>query len=305
MKGSGHWPLSMVALWLLPLACAQAGDGDADYLASVRQWHAERDASLRKPDGWLSFIGSGVVAAGRHRVGATADNDIVLAVGPERLGTLSLDGDGILSFQAEPDADARIDGEPFDVAILKTQRDEGGPTHVHLGRAWLYVVRLADGSTGWRLRDPQSPALLGFQGIEHFPIQERWRIRADWQPLEPPETLDLVTSAGTPDVGTVTGLASFEQEGRSFTLRPIAETDGRLFFVFADRTSGRDTYGAARFLYADAPEDGVVILDFNKAYNPPCALTPHVVCPLAPPENRLPLAVTAGEKKPAGDLHSP
>lgn len=287
----------VVLLRVLPLHASDLGHDE--YVASIERWHAERDAGLRQPDGWLSFIGSGTVEPGEHTVGSGADRQVVLPSGPQRLGVLQVGTDGQVQLSADEHADALIDGQPFQQARLLTQRDEGGPTRVYLGQAWFYVVQLADGSIGWRLRDPTSPSLVNFKGLQHFPIDEAWRVAAQWRPFDTPETLELVTSAGTPDTGEVPGVAVFEVAGVSYALRPIAQDDGRLFFVFADRTSGRETYGAARFLYADAPEAGRVILDFNTAYNPPCALTPHVVCPLAPPENRLTLAVTAGEKKPA------
>ncbi len=289
----------LVLASLFAVAPAWAGDDEvAAHRERIQRWQAERDAALRKPDGWLSFTGSGTVPVGQHRVGAGVDQDIVLPSGPARLGVIEVESEGDIHFSAQPDAGALIDGKPFQRERLRTQRDEGGPTRIDIGAAWFYVVRLADGGAGWRMRDPASPALRGFQGLDYFPIDASWRIRAQWQPFDEPETLELLTSAGTPDSGKVPGMAAFERDGERFTLRPIAEEDGQLFFILADRTSGRETYGAARFLYADAPQDGHVVLDFNQAYNPPCALTPHVVCPLAPPENRLALAVTAGEKKP-------
>lgn len=287
------------------LAPVQADDGD--YRRQIDDWHAARIAAIKAPEGWLSFVGSGPVAVGSHRVGAGAGNDIVLAVGRAHLGTVILAADGAVRLQVAADSGATVDGQPAgdDIPLL-TQRDTGGPTRVSLDQAWFYMVRLGDGSTGWRLRDPDARARQRFTGIERFPVDERWRIRASWQPLAEPEAVEIVTSSGTLDTLELVGSARFERDGREHVLRPVREADGRLFFIFADRTSGKQTYGAARFLYADAPGDGEeVVLDFNKAVNPPCALNPHVVCPLPPPGNRLDLAVTAGELKPAPDLHDP
>ncbi|MFB9068385.1 DUF1684 domain-containing protein [Pseudofulvimonas gallinarii] len=275
-----------------------AADDTASHAGEILRWQAGRDAALREPDGWLSFTGSGTVPTGSHSVGSGTDQDIVLPSGPAQLGVVDVDAEGDIHFTPAADAGATIAGKRFRRERLLTQRDEGGPTRIDIDAAWFYVVRLADGSVGWRMRDPSSPALTGFKGLDYFPIDESWRIQARWQPFDEPETLELLTSAGTPDTGKVPGVAVFERDGGVYTLRPIVEADGQLFFIFADRTSGRETYGAARFLYANPAVDGKVVLDFNKAYNPPCALTPHVVCPLAPPENRLALAVTAGEKKP-------
>ncbi len=267
-----------------------------DYTRSIDEWRTARIESLKKPDGWFSYVGSGIVNEGQSTVGSARDNAIVLATGPARLGNLRL-ADGIVHFRADPAADATIDGKPVDgEVVLATNADGGRPTEVHFGKAWFYVVATGD-LVGWRLRDPQSPALAAFTGIERFPTDPAWRIEAEWQPYDPPKAIDLVTIINTLQPSEVPGRAVFTREGRQYTLEPVTEDDGRLFFIIADRTSGKETYGAARFLYADPAQDGKVVLDFNKAYNPPCALSPHVVCPTAPPGNRLGLRVTAGEKK--------
>jgi len=282
---------------LLLAALAPALAAPDDYVGSIERWHATRIANLQKPDGWLSFAGSGRVQPGDNTVGRAEDNAIVLPKGPEHLGTLTLAPDGSLSLAVPAGSDARVDGKPFERVALATNADGATPTRVTLGETWFYVVKTGD-VVGWRFRDPQSPARTGFTGIDTWPIDPSWRIVADWQPFDSPKTIELVTSLGTPEEGTVPGKAVFERDGQRFELQPLSEDDGKqLFFIVADRTSGKESYGAARFLYADAPKDGKVVLDFNKAYNPPCALSPHVVCPTAPPENRLALRVTAGEKK--------
>jgi uncharacterized protein (DUF1684 family) len=280
---------------VLAAATAVAADETA-YVQSVEQWHARRMESLKKPDGWLSYAGSGIVDEGANRVGSAPDNDLVLPKGPAHLGTLTLAGDGTLHFRSEPGGEARIDGKPFDEAKLATNADGATPTKITFGKTWFYVVKTGD-RYGWRFRDPDSPLRTGFTGIDTFPIDPSWRIVADWQPYDPPHDIELVTVIGTLEPGKVPGKATFERDGVRYSLDPVADDDGSLFFIFADRTSGKETYGGARFLGAEAPKDGKVVLDFNKAYNPPCALSPHVVCPTAPAENRLGLRITAGEKK--------
>ncbi len=269
-----------------------------DDLASFETWQREREDRLRDPDGWLSFTGSGQVAPGRHRVGRDADNDIVLPTGPGRLGVLELGDDGTLAFEAAPGSEATIDGASFTRAALRTQLDGGnGPTHVEVGQTRFYVVRTGD-RHGWRLRDRASPARLAFNGIERFPFDPSWRVVADWEPFDVPRQIELVSVIGTIDPAQVPGRATFERDGRRYTLLPVAEEgDDTLFFILADRTSGKQTYGGGRFLYAERPAAaGRLVLDFNRAQNPPCALNGHVVCPTPPPENRLDLPVTAGEK---------
>ena len=284
--------LLLASLFALPLALHAADD----YTRSIEQWRDARVASLKKPDGWFSYVGSGIVNVGESTVGSAPDNTIVLATGPSRLGTLRLDEAGVVHLRAAADADARIDGKPIEgEVVLQTNAGDATPTRVTFGERWFYVVATGD-LIGWRLRDPDSPARAAFSGIDSFPIDPGWRIEAQWQPFDPPREIELVTIINTLQRSQVPGKAVFERDGKRHELQPVTEDDGRLFFIIADRTSGKETYGAARFLYADPPRDGKVVLDFNKAYNPPCAMSPHVVCPTAPPENRLGLRVTAGEK---------
>ncbi len=278
------------------LALAAPLHAEDDYARSIDEWRTARIESLKKPDGWFSYVGSGIVSEGESTVGSAKGHAIVLATGPARLGTLRL-ADGIVHFRADASAEATIDGKPVEgEVVLATNADGGRPTEVHFGKAWFYVVATGD-LVGWRLHDPESPGLAAFKGIDRYPTDASWRIEADWQPYDPPHSIDLVTIINTLQPSEVPGRAVFTREGRQYTLEPVTEDDGRLFFIIADRTSGKETYGAARFLYADPAKDGKVVLDFNKAYNPPCALSPHVVCPTAPPGNRLDLRVTAGEKK--------
>ncbi len=281
-----------VSCLVLAGAAAHAAD---DYTATVETWRADRYASLRQPEGWFSFIGSGIVNTGTSTVGSAADNAIVLPSGPKHVGTLTLGADGVPRFRVLAESGARIEGTDSEgEQVLKTNLD-GKPTRVTFGSRWFYVVKSGD-TTGWRLRDTESPARKAFTHIEHFPVDATWRVQADWVPFDPPRAIELVTIINTLEKATVPGKAVFERDGKRYELEPVTEDDGRLFFIIADRTSGKETYGAARFLYADAPKDGKVELDFNKAYNPPCALSPHVVCPTAPPGNRLGLRVEAGEK---------
>lgn len=282
---------------LVLLFAAPAVAADNAYQASIEAWRAQRYAALTKPEGYLSFIGSGLVTEGESRVGSGADNQIVLSQGPAHLGWLTLTADGHASFRSEVDGAGRIDGKAFDTVEMKTQLDAGGPTRIDFETSWFYVVRTGD-LIGWRLRDEHSPLSENFNGIPHFDVDPNWRVVARWEPFDPPRTLEYITVLGTPEEGTVSGQAVFEHDGQQYTLWPTDSDNGELFFVFADRTSGKVSYGGGRFLYAAAAEDGKVVLDFNRAYNPPCALNGHVVCPTAPPENRLRLAIEAGEKKP-------
>ena len=144
-------------------------------------------------------------------------------------------------------------------------------------------------------------ARTGFLGLDYFPIDPAWRIEAKWVPFEPPREIRIASIVGTSENEKSPGKAVFDREGKTFELIPVQESPDSLFFIFSDETSGKETYGAARFLYSDPPRGGKVVLDFNRAVNPPCAFTPFATCPLPPKENRLTVRVTAGEKNYRGE----
>lgn len=276
------------------------------YQQSIEQWRAKRVSKLTAPDGWLSLVGLDWLAPGANRIGTAADNDIVLTAGPPQLGTVMLGKDGSLALALAPGSDATVDGKRVAHAALVDDMHVTGeqtPTTVRFGHADFYVID-RDGRKALRVKDRNAAMRKDFLGIDHFPIDPSWHIVADWVPFNPPHKLEIGSVIGTIDQVDVPGKAVFHRDGHTFELFPYQEEPGgELFFVIADRTSGKQTYGAARFLYASLPKDGKVILDFNEAYNPPCAFTPFATCPLAPQENRLDLAVTAGEKKYAGGHH--
>ena len=158
---------------------------------------------------------------------------------------------------------------------------------------------------GIRLRDSENPRIAGFTGIERFPVSEKWRIEAQFKPYDSVKIISVPTVLGTIDQSPCTGALVFEIDGREYSLDPITDEGSPGFFIiFGDATNGKETYGAGRFLGAEAAgPGGKVILDFNKAYNPPCAFSPFATCPLPPKQNVLPVAVTAGEKAYAGGPH--
>lgn len=292
-----------VAAAILGVATVHAADIDT-YKQGIEQWHAGRMERLTAADGWLSLIGLEWLKPGANRVGSAADNDIVLAAGPAHLGVVTLAADGSMRITLDKASHATIDGKAVSEAVLVDDvhaAADTAPTKVAFGTASFYVID-RDGRKGLRVKDSEAATRKHFQGIESFPVDPSWRIEATWVPVQPGETLEMASVIGTLDKSPVPGKLEFTRDGRHFELLPIVEEPGdtQYFIVFADRTSGKETYGAARFLYIDPPKNGKVVLDFNKAYNPPCAFTGFATCPLAPPENRLDLRVTAGEKKYTG-----
>lgn len=274
----------------------EGGKAPADYAKQIETWRAQRVERLKSPNGWLSLIGLHWLKDGKNTVGSAKDNDVVLAKGPARLGTITLK-DGKATIELDAKAAASIDGKPEKSAVLLDDSHEK-PTTIAFGTASFYLID-RNGRKGLRVKDSEAQTRKQFLGIDDYPIDPSWRIEAKWEAYQPPHTLEIPTVLGTVDKMPAPGKAVFERDGKKYELLPVLEEKDakELFFIFADRTSGKDTYGAGRFLYADMPKDGKVVIDFNKAYNPPCAFTPFATCPLPTPQNRLGMRVTAGEKK--------
>ena len=267
----------------------------AAYAKEVETARAERIARLTAPDGWLTLTGLHFLAAGDNTIGSARDNAIVFATGPAHLGKVTLAADGRLRIALSPAADARVNGRSVLVADLD-YGNEGRATVVSCGTLSFFALERG-GKRALRVRDRESVRRTQFRGLDYFPTDPAWRIEARWVALAEPREISLTNTLGQASPALVTGRAVFERDGKSFELLPIEDgVGGPLFFVISDLTSGKETYAAARFLYAEPPVDGKIVLDFNLAQNPPCAFTPFATCPLPPQENRLPLAVTAGEK---------
>ena len=285
----------LILLCLGLAAHAATAADDAAYLKELETWRAQRVAQLTTPDGWLSLIGLHFMKDGDNTVGSAKDNDVVLAKGPAHLGTVTVAADGRVNVMLAAAADARIDGKPVLAGELRWS-GPGRPSLVSAGTVSFFVIERG-GKKALRVKDSESERRTHFLGLDSFPADPAWRIEAQWVEFDDPRQIPITNILGQVSPAIVHGKAVFERDGQKFELLPIDEGPGEpLFFVMSDATSGRETYGAARFLYADAPVDGKVVLDFNRAQNPPCAFTPFATCPLPPKENRLPFAVTAGEK---------
>ncbi len=244
------------------------------------QWQAERLAALVAPDGWLNLTDRIEVGQGPQTVGSAPDNAVVLSVGPARLGTLTVTSparailarDGIdHAFLPHPGAGPRLQIAGL---LLEIHTVEGVP-----------ALRVRDLS---RRPDPH---------LRYFPHDPDWIITADWQALPEPRRAGIDMVGGRSEEVVITHVARFSHAGHQITLLPTHAKEGRPMFVIRDATSGHETYGAARFLIAE-PRDGRIVLDFNRAHTPPCGFSDFAICPLPPPENRLPFAVRAGEMAP-------
>lgn len=298
------------ALALLLAACGGGGgDGamqedtgpvaaDPVFVADNQAWRAERRARLLEPDGWASLVGLHWIELPAHYVGSGATNGIRLAKGPDKLGLLQQQG-GKVWLTPEADAGLTVDGEAA-ADRFELQSDlSATPTLVGFdeGRGQLSLVERG-GRRALRVKHAEADTLTRLGPLDYWPADPAWRVPARFVAHPAGKTLQImdITSQQAPQPNP--GLVEFEHGGATYRLEALEGEDGGLFLVFADRTSGHDSYGAGRYLYTAAPAaDGSLLVDFNRAYNPPCVFTDFATCPLPPPENRLDLAITAGEKK--------
>lgn len=272
------------------------------YAAEHARWHAARIEALRAPQGWLALAGLYWLQPGEYRLGADPSADIVFPAGaPAEVGVLAL-ADGRVRLRLAPGVDATIRGEAIHDVVLRSDVDPAQPAdRVELGDRFTFLVIARGDRLGLRLYDHQAEERREFTGIATFALDPAWLIRARFEPLATPRTIEHPTVLGTVQPAQVPGTAVFTVDGQEHRLTPILEHGpggDSLLFVFSDRTSGRETYHGGRFLLAELPQDGTVLLDFNRAHNPPCAFTAYATCPVPLAENRLPFPVPAGEKTP-------
>lgn len=272
---------------------ALAGPPDA-YRQEIEQWRKAREARLAAEGGWLSVVGLDWLAEGENRFGADSKNAVVLPKGPALAGEFLLAG-GKVTVKPEPGAGLTLNGEALSERVLRTDAD-GKPDVLRLGSLAFHVIKRGD-RFAVRVKDSEAPARLAFKGVPAFPVKADHRVEGTFVPYDPPREIPIASVIGTTELMKCPGKVVFRLGGRSLSLEPVLEpgADRELFFIFRDRTSGKQTYPAGRFLYAALPKDGKVILDFNKAVNPPCAFTAFATCPLPPRQNALPVPVRAGE----------
>ncbi|GAB3330979.1 DUF1684 domain-containing protein [Lysobacter aestuarii] len=272
---------------------------DEAFQADQQRWRRQRVQALTTPDGWTSLVGLHWVEPGPHYFGSDADNGIRLGAGPAHVGMIEL-RDGRLRFVPDKDAALTLDGEPLSGPVAIRADDEAaGPSVIGFdeGKGLITVLKRGD-RHALRVKHADAATRTRFQGLDYWPADPDWQVEGRFTAHPPGTTLPVGNIIGTLDDTPNPGVVEFERDGKTHRLEALDEGDGRLFLVFADLTSGHESYGAGRFLYANPPSaDGRVLIDFNQAYNPPCVFTPFATCPLPPLENRLDLAVTAGEKK--------
>jgi uncharacterized protein len=265
------------------------------YRADVEKFRAERAEEIGGPTGWAALAGLHWISPGNHTIGRAKTNDVVLAApsSPDRLGTLTVGADAATLVLARG-VNGLVKGTPVTSVDLRPGTAAadgltvGGMTMVVIKRGTRLALRV------W---DTKSPSRVAFTGLRWLPIDPAWRIDARFVPHESVPRAHVMNVLGDVVEMPNVGYAEFDVGGQTFRLEALLESDDakELFFMFRDATSGKTTYVAGRYLYADLPKDGRVTLDFNKAKNPPCAFTDFATCPLPPPRNRLPIPVDAGE----------
>ncbi len=271
---------------------------ESAFARTEREWRETRRATLSKPDGWTSLVGLHWLDKGAHYVGSAPDNGVHLAMGPAHLGMMAVDGNTV-TFTPDKATAVTLDQQPLTSQVaLRTDADPAGPSVIGFddGKGQATVIERSD-RHALRVRHADAPTRVHFAGLTYWPADPAWIVPARFVPHEKGRTMEVANIIGSMDAMSNPGIVEFQRDGKTYQIEALDEGEGVLFLVFADRTNGHGSYGAGRFLDAPMPDaKGNVMLDFNQARNPPCAFTSFATCPLPPPENRLDLAITAGEK---------
>ena len=291
--------LALVAVLaaVAPLGVA-ASANSREESTRIADWRAERLASLTSESGWLTPIALYWLKDGENSFGRAPDRAFSVddaALAPDT-GAFVLKG-GQVRYVAHASTAMTYLGKPVTSIALISDADQK-PTELVAGKLHFMLIERA-GHLGIRVRDSVSPNRLQFKGLQYFPVRADWHIQAHYEPYVPEHRIPIANILGMTEEMTSPGAIVFERDGRTWRLDAILEAPGdrELFVMFSDATSGKETYGAGRFMYVGLPNAGRIDVDFNEAFNPPCAFTDFATCPLPPRQNRLALAIDAGELK--------
>lgn len=309
--------LAFALILALPFACKRAEEPAPPAAAStvttastetaapvsheeeIRNWQTRRAERLKAEDGWLSLVGLFWLQEGENRFGSdrTKNRVILPAKAPAEAGTLAMKGGRVT---LHPKAPLTIDGKQVTEPVeLRDDSDPNQkPTIVQLGSMRFQIIKRGD-RYGVRIKDPESETRTHFAGLEYYPIDPKWRVEATFEPYNPPKKIPITDVTGMTSDNISPGALVFTIDGQTQRIDPILEEGSdELFLIIKDATSRDATYPAGRYLYSPKPgPDGKVIVNFNRAYNPPCAFTDFATCPLPPKQNVLPIRIEAGEKK--------
>lgn len=256
-------------------------------------WRAKHEADYRRE--WVTIAGLHFLEPGSHTAGSAPSNDVILPRSvPGVIGRFVLQGDTV-RFEPEPGSGVSLGPQAVAGAIDLADDAAPEPDELSVGDVRM-VVHRSGARKSLRVWDPEGELARGFLGFRWFPIQMAYRVTGRFIRDAAPQDVRVMNTFGDLDTFKTEGVVEFTLEGRTLRLRPFTTRPNRLYFVFRDASGGKETYEAARFLYSDLRADGTTVLDFNQAYNPPCAFNPYTTCPIPLAENRLPVKVLAGER---------
>jgi uncharacterized protein (DUF1684 family) len=269
-----------------------------EYKAKINKWHQQRVKNLTRKDGWLTLAGLFWLHPGHNSFGSDTSNNFIFPKGksPAHIGAFTVQ-DSIVYVSIKPGVSVTTKNHPVTKMELKPDVS-GNPTILHLGSLSWYIIKRGD-KIGVRLKDSRNAVLKNFSGIKRFPVDRKWHVKATFVPYDSARTMMIPSVIGQPERVKVPGKLAFRINGKSLSLLPMLEEGSKKWFiVFGDKTNGKTTHGGGRFLYVKKVKGGqTTYIDFNKAYDPPCSFTEFATCPLPPSQNKLTVAINAGEKK--------
>ena len=288
---------------LLVLGLVVQAAVDPAWVKQVEAWRAKHEVDYSRdyvPLAGLAFLKEGV-----NTTGSAPGNQVVL---PRQVAATIgrfVHRRGQTRFEPAPGTGVTLNDQPVTKPVdLRSDGDAGGPDRLRIGEVSFWVHESGD-RRAIRIHDPQGAVAKAFAGYRWFPIDEKYRVVGRFIKDPAPREVKIPTLVGDYDVYRTEGLVEFTLLGQTIRMRPMTTRPGRLYFIFRDGTSGKESYEAARFLYADLTSEGTTVLDFNQAYNPPCSFNPYTTCPIPPAENRLTVRILAGERDYAGKLPTP
>ena len=292
--------MTAAVLVMMPFSRGGAAVNSKEYTESLKTWRDQQETRLRSETGWLTVVGLTWLKEGKSAIGSKEGLAVVLPKSaPANLGEIQHSASGS-SIKFKTVAGVSIDGKPAAAGRSYPMKEDttGKPTEVKVGSVTFFLIKRKNG-VGVRIKDTESDLRKKFAGRRWFDADPGYVIEAKWTELKEPKSLLVPDILGNVNEENSPGFVTFTRDGQTVTLYPTKD-ETSLFFVFRDQSSGKETYGAGRFLSTDLPKNGVVTLDFNKAVNPPCAFTSFATCPIPPKENRAAVAIRAGERPPEG-----
>ncbi len=264
-----------------------------DYTQGILEWRQEVDRNLRRENGWLALAGLFWLRKGTNLIGSSPESDILLPPrAPTRVGTFEFDGNNV-KLNVETDLPVELNGDNVKSARLDTDQEDV-PSFITLDDMRMVVVRRSKG-VGIRLWDNTREERRLFPSRQWYPVKKEYRVPATYTRYETPKIVKMPDILGAILDEPMQGFVSFELNGEKYELVAEELPDQRLFIQFMDLTNGKSTYPSGRYHYTDAPENGKLFIDFNKAYSPPCAFTQYATCTFSPHENHLKVPIEAGE----------